>query len=172
MQAIISIKKRFEEGLRQSFEKRTISYAYIQNATRMRLNFIEKDQSTMPFPFNGDFSLEEVSEEVEKLSFISKKCGFLVGDTEEQVNYYCLSLNKNYFDYLGAIPDEDKLIANFVTMYKETKNITSEFRQQLLFMSIESLDLENWDHQFFYMLVQCWRKEELIAYAKATANKQ
>lgn len=170
MNAIIKIKNHFEEGLRQSFEKRTIGYAYTQNALRMRLNLIEEDNSEMPFPFNGDFSLLEFSEDVEKLPFFSKKCGFLAKISDEQVNYYCLAINENYFNYLAVVSDGNGLIDGFVNMYKDKKSITPEYRQEFLMNGMEKLDLNNWDHQFFYMLQQCWRNEELIAYFKAEAQ--
>lgn len=169
MEAIVSLKKQFEEGLRQAFPKRTVGYAYTQNSLRMRLNYIEKDQADMPFPFQGGFSFEKLSEDVEKLSFVSKKCGYLVGESEEQINYYCLALNKNYFDYLEAIPETNNFIKDFAEMYKNKKSVTSGFREKFLMRGMENLDLDNWDHQLFYMFFQCWINEELEAYLKANA---
>jgi len=171
LQAIVKIKNRFEQGLRQSFEKRTVGYAYTQNALRMRLNFLEKDDSDMPFPFNGTFSFAELSEELDKLPFVTEQCGFLIDATKEQVNYYCLAMDENYFNYLNAIPDENGLIGDFVKMYKEKKSINPQYRQGFLMNAMENLDLNNWDHQFFYMLMQCWRNEELMAYFKTKTQQ-
>lgn len=167
MQALRNIKDRFEAGFRLGIEQRTVGYAYSQNALRLRLDFLEEASFSSVYPFNGKFRLKDVKESVNKLSFITKKCAFLVGETDEKVNYYCLALDKNYFDYLAAIPGNNRLINDFSSYYQEKKTISPQLRQEVLMNSSEYLDMDNWDHQLFYLFFHCWRNEELIALFEA-----
>lgn len=87
------------------------------------------------------------------------------------VNYYCLALDDDYFSYLEKLPDSGGVIKNFVTAYREAKSITPDMRQSMLLQNEGSLDFDNWDHQLFYLLFQCWTNEELQAYVKVNALK-
>lgn len=57
MQALSTIKERFEGGLRIGLEKRTLGYAYTQHAIRLRIDYFDKTPITTVYPFNGAFSL-------------------------------------------------------------------------------------------------------------------
>lgn len=166
MKALNTIKNRFEKGLRIGYKQRTVGYAYVQHATRIRLDVLEQSAGKRPYPFDQGFSFAEVEESVKKLPFISHKCGYMRDGTDEVVNYYCLGLDENYFSYLAALPDSSKLIKTFADTYQKQKTITPEIRQAMILESLESLDMDNWDHQLFYLFYQCWLNEELIAYRK------
>ncbi|MEM6773144.1 MAG: hypothetical protein AAF597_21405, partial [Bacteroidota bacterium] len=164
LDALVTIKTRFEQGLRIGKEQRSVGYAYEQHAIRMRLDFFDKAQITNNYPYNGQFSLAEVKAAVDQLPFFTDKCGFAVGEQDQVVNYYCPALDENYFSYLGQLSDPEGIISTFVSNYREAKTITPMMRQKMVMSAQESLDFDNWDHQLFYCLFQCWVNEEVQAY--------
>jgi len=169
MQALHTIKAEFEKGLRVGKEKRTVGYAYTQHANRMRLDFFDEAPINNSHPFNGAFTLSMVQTSVEQLPFVTRKCGFEVKEVEKTINYYCLSLDENYFNYLDELGATSALIKEFATVYKTNKTVTPAIRKGMVMESLEQLDMDNWDHQLFYLLFQCWTNEELMAYQKVKA---
>lgn len=149
-------------------EKRTVAYAYEQHAIRMRLDYFDKSPVTNLYPFNGKFDFSQVEAAVKTLPFVSNKCGFVVGDKEEVLNYYCPALHAPFFDYLAVLGDSSQLIADFASDYQKAKTITPGIKQQMLLGNDEGIDFDNWDHQLFYLLFHYWVNEELMAYAKVS----
>ncbi len=168
--ATLEIKAKFDAGLRKyESAERELSTLYEQNSRRLRSHLLAQETFRQVFPFDGEMTLEGVSDLVEQLPYCTKKCGF---QTETgTVNYYCPSTDAGFFSYLASISPSSPIITAFHDSYLEKRMIAPEIRQQMLLSGLEELDFTNPDHQLFYALFQLWINEEMRAYALANSMK-
>lgn len=166
MLALNTIKAAFDEGISQGFGDRSPAYIYEQHAIRMRMDYFDDDPYTSVFPYNGDFDLSNLTETVNKLPFMTNKCGFQNPATKEIINYYCFNTNPTFMQYLAAVGETSGMIKRFQERYQQTKTIDADMRQAMLTQSIEEVDFSNPDHQYFYMLFHIVANEERLALEK------
>lgn len=170
--ALNEIKAVFDQGISKGYGDRPPAYVYEQHALRMRMDYFDNDPYTSVFPYNGEFDLSSFTEAVNKLPFISNKCGFQDPTTKEVINYYCFNTDPDYMRYLAAVGENSALVKGFQQHYQETKSITSNMREAMLTQSVEEIDFSSLDHQYFYMMFHILVNEERLALDKLQAQME
>lgn len=163
---LLKIKAIYEKGISDGFTFDDIGEAYSYNAGVLKSDLFNKIPHTLTFPYNGKFSLSTFEKEINKLSFITKKCGFQDTQTEKLINYYCPNLDEDFFAFLEEGSAGSKLIKDFHNDYMAQKVINNEIKRNMVLMSDEELDFDNFNHQLFYMLFHIYVNEEQKAMEK------
>lgn len=139
-----------------------VNDCYAINSKGMQMDFIEKRPNSLSFPYNSDYSISGINE-IDKLEFLTKLCGFQREDGEV-VNYYCLKSESKLMDYLKG--SNNDIIIDYVTTYQKTKTTGPDFRSRLLLNGSNSLDFTNPRHRLFYMMFHLMSHEEHTAAKK------
>jgi len=165
-EVLLKIKAFYEEGISDGFTFDNIGEAYDYNSGVLRSDLFNKIPHTLTFPYNGKFALSMFEEEVAKLSFITKKCGFQDTKTNEIINYYCPSLDTEFFAYLAKIGERNAIVKTFHDEYLAQKAISNSMKESMILSSSENLELSNFNGQLFYMLFHVFVNEEQKAMEK------
>lgn len=161
--ATLAVKSAFDEGLSTGYGKRTIDYIYQQHALRLKLDVLQKESFAHLYPYNDAFKLEDHQELVDKLPFITKKCGFQDVEKGKTIHYYCLSLEGGFLDFLTDLGKDNQLIASFASNYRQNKSLDRNVYQDILISGESELNFQNLDHQLFYSFVHILTHEEVLA---------
>lgn len=165
-EVLLKMKTFYENGISDDFTFEKIGEAYEYNSNVLRGDLFNKIPHTLTFPYNGEFALSMFEQDLSKLSFITKKCGFQDAKTEEIINYHCLSLDEDFFAYLEKVAEGSSLIKNFHEEYMSQKVISNGMKENMILRSTEDLDVSNFNHQLFYMLFHVFVNEEQKAMEK------
>ena len=163
--ALLRLKQTFEVGMCE--EQRTadnIKECYAGHAKMIRSDFFQKIPITMSYPYKFDNQLDETETTNILSSVWTNKCAY---QTDEGiVNYFCLDAVAKVMDYYKEVAQGSDFIGNFTKSYIKNKTMSQDLTNNLLMISGESLDFDNFDHQLFYTILHLTWNEENKALKK------
>lgn len=166
---LLDLIKIFDELICGVSVDRPIHECYAFHQQTIKMELLNQSALNSSFPFNGKFDLSMV-ENAEMLSFLSDKCGFMVQDSDEKVNYLCLKANSKFITYVSK-ETKNSLITDFITKFQKDKVILGEDLQGIR-LDNEIFDFKNPEERLFYMLIYINLNEEFLANVKiAKMNK-
>lgn len=158
---LIELIETFNLQLCDGSADKNIKDCYEMNAKGLQSDFLQNLPYTINFPYNDKFDLSTINN-IDELSFLSKKCGF-VKESGETINYHCLKSESKFMDYIHQIRNESGMINLFIDTYKEQKTITPELRKEMILSANTKLNFDLQSHRLFYMIFHVMCNEERMA---------
>lgn len=167
IKSFLEIKSVFDKAICFEGKIKQISDCYLSHAQAYGYDAVKQvEQINKNYPYHTDFDLTQMKSSADSLNFLTLNCGFQNEKTGAIVNFYCLKNEGGFMDYLEALGESNSVIKEYHKEYSTYKQVSNDFKKRASFLLQHELDLEQFDHQIFYMFYHLMINEEVQAQKK------